>query len=128
MFNGLSVLIVEDEPILALNLAIVIEEFDGQPVGPVPTVSQALALLDSETVDAAILDANLLDRDVTPVAMLLLKRAIPFVIQTAIGLPAELRRDHPHLPILLKPAPPEAVLAMLFEQISRAEALAIARH
>jgi CheY-like chemotaxis protein len=118
MLNGLPILIVEDEPMVAMDLAMEIEHLDGRPIGPVATVAEAMALLQSEVVAAAILDANLLDRDVTPVALSLVERSIPFVIHTGTGMPSELAALHPDLPVVMKPARSTAVLAALLQQVS----------
>lgn len=118
MLNGLPILIVEDEHFIAMDLAIAIEDLGGCAVGPVATVAEALALLVSETIKAAILDANLLDRDVTPLALLLVERAVPFVIHTGTGMPPTLAETHPDLPVVMKPARSTAVLAALLQQVS----------
>ena len=118
MLNGLPILIVEDEPIIALGLAFEVERFGGVPVGPVPTVLQAIEMLQSKAVGAAMLDANLLDRDVTPVAVALIRQSIPFVIHSAIGMPDELKQLHPDIPVIPKPAAAEAVVNALLEQLA----------
>ena len=43
---GLKVLIVEDEPFIALDLAFAVEEAGGIPLGPAPSVAQALKLIE----------------------------------------------------------------------------------
>jgi len=118
MLNGLPILVVEDEPFLALNLVMAIEDNDGLAIGPVSTVAEAMALVDTQKIVAAILDANLLDRDVTPLALALIERLIPFVISTGTGLPEELARQYPDLPVIIKPARSTFVLATLLQQLS----------
>lgn len=118
MLNGLPILIVEDEAVVAMDLAFAVEQLEGRPIGPVATVAEALALLEKESVAAAILDANLQDRDVTPLALQLVERCVPFVIHTGTGLPAELAARHPHLPVVMKPARSTAVLAALLQEVS----------
>jgi len=56
MLKGLPILIVEDDPMIAFDLASVIEDNDGCPLGPVSTVAEAMTLLASETVAAAVLE------------------------------------------------------------------------
>lgn len=118
MLNGLPILIVEDDELIAIDLAFAVEDIQGSIVGPVSTVAAALALLDEHAVAAAILDANLLDRDVTPLALALVERAVPFVIHTGTGLPADLALVHPDLPVIAKPARSTVVLAALLQQVS----------
>lgn len=116
MAETLSILIVEDDEVHAINLAAAAEDRSCVVVGPVATVAAALASLETH-VDAAVLDANLLDRDVTPVAIALIEKGIPFVIHTGVGLPAELATVFPHVSVIMKPADPDDVMAQLIAQV-----------
>ena len=117
MLEGLPVLIVENEPLIALDLTAAVLEQNGIVIGPVPTVAEALAILADQPIGAAILDAKLDDRDITPVAVRLIEQAVPFVIHSGTGLPAELAARHPDLPVILKPKRPEDVVASLEQQM-----------
>src|SRR3954463_13150338 len=99
-----NILIVEDQAIIALDLESAVEDANGQVIGPASTVREALKLLHANEVDAAILDANLPDGDVTPVAEELIDRGIPFVISTGVAVPLQLRRYHSLL-VFRKPTP-----------------------
>jgi hypothetical protein len=61
-------IIVEDELFIALELQALVEDAGCQVVGPVGSANVALTLLQTCVVAAAILDVQLRDRDVTPVA------------------------------------------------------------
>lgn len=113
MFGGAQVLILEDEPLVALDLAATVEAAEGKVVGPFASVGEALAVLDDAEIAAAILDANLIDGEVTPVAILLRERGIPVVVVTGKGLPEGLCRTHPDLPVYSKPAEPQRILEEL---------------
>ena len=113
MFNRNYILIVEDEPIVAMSLADSVEGLDGRVAGPASTVAEALTLIDQVDISAAILDANLADRDVTPVPLMLIQRRVPFVIHSGTGIPAELAIAHPRLCYVPKPAPPYIVMSHL---------------
>jgi DNA-binding response OmpR family regulator len=129
MLAGMQILIVEDETMVALGLAAAVEDLDGRVVGPVATVADALLLLAEKPVAAAVLDANLIDRDVTPLALALLEKAVPFVVHSGTGLPDDLAAAHPNLMVVMKPASPNIVLANLFDQIDGAKCQAPAsRH
>lgn len=117
MADRLRILIVEDDDILSANLFTAIEDRNCSVVGPVATVADALALLGREGIDGAVLDASLPDRDVTPVAVELIDKAIPFVIHTGVGLPAELATVFPHVSVIMKPADPDDVIAKLLAQL-----------
>ena len=118
MTDHLSILIVEDDDILAANLAVAVEDRDAQVVGPASTVADALEALKCNDVGGAILDASLPDRDVTPVAMSLIDKGIPFLIHTGVGLPAEIATVFPHVSVVMKPADPDEVVAQLLGQVN----------
>ncbi|WP_404710568.1 response regulator [Sphingomonas sp. MMS24-J13] len=119
VLTGLAILIAEDQVLLALDLAAAVEEQGGVVIGPVANVAEALVLAETGPIAAAILDANLLDRDVTPLALHLIERGIPLVIHTGTGLPDALARAHPDLAVVMKPVPPELVLEALDREIAR---------
>jgi DNA-binding NtrC family response regulator len=117
MLKGRTILIVEDEPLIALDLAELVESQGGQVVGPVPTVEEGLMLAGSSDAAGAILDANLEDCDVTQLALALIEKGTPFVIYTGTGLPDGLARMHPDLPVVMKPAQTRVVLDALDRRI-----------
>ena len=119
MLNHRTVLVVEDEPLIAMSLSLAIEDAGWKVIGPVPAVGEAIALLASQEVASAILDANLIDRDITPLALLLASRRVPFVIYTAVGVPSELCVALPGVPVVMKPEAPEQVLSLLIDEIQK---------
>ena len=54
----LAVLVVEDEPMVALHLQSILEDNGYNVLGPVGTVGEALRLLAREQPDLAVLDVN----------------------------------------------------------------------
>ena len=111
------IIIVEDDGFIAEEIALTVEDADGVVVGPVATVAEALAILDEGEVDAAILDGNLLDRDITPVAVQLTSAKIPVVIYSGTSLPAELAILCPDIPTIVKPTRVAVVVEQLAELI-----------
>jgi DNA-binding response OmpR family regulator len=103
VLNHAAVLIAEDEPFIALDLALAIEDAGGEVVGPAASVKEVLALLETRTVTAAILDVNLCDGDISPVAERLIGLGIPIIFQTGVGLPPELAARFPGLIVRIKP-------------------------
>jgi hypothetical protein len=100
--EGTNVLVVEDDPVPAAALCSALREMGARIVGPAATVSEALVLLASEQVDAAILDVSLGGDLVYPVADILMERLIPFVL--ASGFPIwEMPVRYWHLPLQHKP-------------------------
>lgn len=82
--EGLRLLLVEDEFVLAIGLAEALGDLGAVVLGPVTTVEDALALVERvPEIDAAVLDVNLGQQVVYPVADALLARRIPFLFATA---------------------------------------------
>jgi CheY-like chemotaxis protein len=116
VLNRSAILVVEDEPYIALELQAAIEEAGGKVVGPVGSVSAALALLrDGAEVAAAVLDIQLSDREVTPVAKVLSARGVPVVFQSAKALPPDLLRHYPDAVFYKKPVAAESLLQTLVD-------------
>ena len=63
-----KVMICEDEPIVALDLQMLVEGFGYEVMGLYASVEKALEALDGARPDAAVLDVNLRDGTVFPVA------------------------------------------------------------
>ena len=116
-----AVFVAEDEPFIAFDLATTIEDAGGVVIGPAATVEESLALLEIHTVDAAILDVNLGDRDVSPVAELLMARGVPVIFHTGLGVPDELGSRFPNLIVHLKPLVPEQLIRQLADLIKTHE-------
>ena len=108
------ILIVDNDPLIAGELALTVERAGGRVVGPFADVADALRRLESENISGAVLDIELLDRDITPVVLYLVRRAVPVVVHTASALPAELASTHAALALVSKPCPPEDVVERLF--------------
>ncbi len=113
MLNKALVLIAEDEPFIALDLALAIEDVGGTVVGPAATVQEALALIDGQTVAAAILDVNLGAHDISPVAEILLTLNVPVILQTGVEAPPELAARFPDLIVHIKPCVAANLVAQL---------------
>jgi DNA-binding NtrC family response regulator len=80
---GRSVLVVEDELMVAWDIEQTLKAAGLRVLGPAASVSSALSLLKANTPDAAILDLNLRGELVTPVARRLRELGVPFVLSTA---------------------------------------------
>ena len=76
------VLVVEDEFLIACDVMFALEQAGADVVGPATTVSAAMALLDANLIDAAVLDIDLRGNAVYPVADRLFDRGVPFVFAT----------------------------------------------
>jgi CheY-like chemotaxis protein len=108
---GKRILIVEDEPIVAMCLEDMLQSLGCLIVGPAARLSEGLALAADEQVDAAILDVNLGKDRSYPIADLLRARSIPFVFATGYG-----RTDYamdPDAGLLEKPYSADQVRSVL---------------
>src|SRR6267142_6164707 len=76
------VLVLEDEPLIALMVREWLTELGCETVGPAHTVPAALALIKNGTLDGAILDVSIGDQNCFPVADALLSKGIPFALAT----------------------------------------------
>ena len=113
MLNRALVLVAEDQPFIALDVALAIEDADGVVAGPAASVRECLALIESQPIVAAILDVNLTDGDISPVAEALILAGIPMIVQTGIGLPAKLAARFPELVVQIKPCVAAALVVQL---------------
>lgn len=88
------VLITEDQLMVGVQIAAIVEDCGFTPIGPATTVLTALPLAMHEPLAAALLDVYLIDQTVEPVAAALARRGIPFGFVTAYSrnhLPPELQ-------------------------------------
>ena len=58
---GSRILVVEDEPLIAMMIEDMLIDLGAECVGPAATLKRAFEMIGSEAVDAAILDINLPD-------------------------------------------------------------------
>ncbi len=113
MLNDCLVLIAEDQAFIALELAMAVEDAGGIVAGPVASVQSALLLIKAHHIKAAILDFNLTDGDVLPVATLLFDANIPFIIQSGIGLTPDQLSRFPNVVVAIKPTSADDLVAQL---------------
>lgn len=103
LLAGRTILVVEDESLVALLLQDAIEEAGGAVVGPCFTFAEGMRAARTEQFDAAVLDVNLSGEDVFPAAEELTRRGIPFIFHTGHGDRAELRARFGDVAVCRKP-------------------------
>jgi PAS domain S-box-containing protein len=96
------ILLVEDESLIAMMMDQTLRELDFDVVGPFGTVHEALAAVESESIDAGILDINLAGEMAYPIARILQARKVPFVFMTGYG-PETIAAPFPDVRIFQKP-------------------------
>lgn len=97
-----KILVVEDESLVAMEIANFLGSLGFDVVGPCSTLSDALRMTEKHDFDGAILDINLAGDLVYPLADILVKRRKPFVFVT--GYRAEsVEQRFIKIPVLQKP-------------------------
>ncbi len=94
MSRGASILVIEDEFLLAIQVEAFLTAAGWSVVGPAATLSSAVELARNAACDAAMLDINLKGKRIDEVTAILAARGIPFLFATGYGresLPAEYR-------------------------------------
>lgn len=102
MSEARSILIVEDEPLIAMMLEDFILSIGHEVSGNCDTVKAALEQVEQGSFDLAILDVNLKGESVWPVAAALREKGTPFVLASGGHVdppPAEFR----NVPMIEKP-------------------------
>jgi CheY-like chemotaxis protein len=86
--GGRRLLVVEDDYLIAIELAGALEDYGARIVGMAGSVKDARALIETEgdQLDGAVLDVNLDGDRVYPIADALLALGIPFVFATGYDL------------------------------------------
>lgn len=102
---GQSILIVEDEALIALDLHQVLREAGASLIAAI-SLEDALEMLPYAHITAAVLDMNLGGPDCSAVCAALSRRSIPFLFYTAEAKP-EIVCKWSDAPVVLKPEPPE---------------------
>ncbi|PWV99841.1 CheY-like chemotaxis protein [Hoeflea marina] len=118
--SGMRVLIVEDEWIVAEDHASVLRDAGYEVVGPASTVETSLDLINSEPINAAILDISLSREDSYPVVDRLEELGVPYVFLSGY-LAEDLPEGFRDRPLLSKPAVPEEMLAAVRKLIAAAD-------
>ena len=106
------ILIVEDEPFIALALEAMLLELGFDVAGSATQVSAAVELIGREQIDGAILDVNLGLQRIDPVADILAARACPFFFTTGYGI-SGLPARHSGRAVLQKPFGLEQLFSVL---------------
>ncbi len=112
-FTGLNILIVEDEFLVAYDVAATLTAYGAQVIGPACCLTHAIEIVEANgIIHAAILDINLAGEYVFPAADRLAERRIPFIFATGYDadiIPAR----HRAATRLQKPLPPETLAQAL---------------
>jgi DNA-binding response OmpR family regulator len=112
------VLVVEDNSLLAMALEDLLESEGVNTVGPAGSVAAGLELLRDDGIDAAILDIELGNERVWPLAERLREQAIPFVFLSAVCDRDEVPERFRSQVCMSKPAEPRYLMATVEELLA----------
>ena len=116
------ILVLEDEALIAMDLAQMLAEAGARSIASAATNAEALAALDELAIDAAVVDLHLgRDGSSYEVAGLLREKGIPFVFTSGSADVADGFRD---VPLVGKPYKGDELLAVLIAAAERPEIIA----
>ena len=98
------ILIVEDEPLIAMLLEDFLESLGHEVHAHCETLADAVETIEAGGFDAAVLDVNLRGEHVWPAASLMREKSLPFVIASG-GHVEEPPPELAHVPMLANPSP-----------------------
>lgn len=112
--EGCHVLVVDDEPIIAMDLAEELEAAGALVIGPASSIESATVLLDTGHVRAAVLDIRLGEQLIFPLADVLAAQGIPFIFASGWDC-ASVPERHAEVPLCNKPCATHAIVDTLSE-------------
>ena len=117
LLSGRRVLVVEDEMMVLIMIEDMLAELGCESVAAAANVDQALALIDAQVFDAAMLDMNLNGNESYAVADALAARGVPFVFSTGYS-GHDIRDGYRDRPVLKKPFKYEQLVKILTHLLS----------
>ncbi|MGD9770055.1 MAG: response regulator, partial [Pseudolabrys sp.] len=112
LFSG-TVLILEDNLIIAMDAEAIMERLGAKRVDIASNVRDALRTIEKTPPDFALLDINLGNENSIPVALKLKQLGIPFAFATGYGERAPLPPNLTDVRVVQKPYMPEALIAAM---------------
>jgi two-component sensor histidine kinase/CheY-like chemotaxis protein len=109
--SGKRILIVEDEPLVAMDMQSMLRGAGCVPLGPAGSLEEARRILASEKCDAALVDVNLRGEPIEALLPLLRERDVPFAFVTGYG-PKVLSKTFEETVTISKPFSAEQLLAV----------------
>jgi len=106
----MTILVAEDEAIIALDLCETVEEAGYEIEGPHGDASSAIAASNETRPDLAILDISLDDGNVFDLAQELANADVPIIFHSGVLAHKEVEERFPGAVTLAKPCPPAEML------------------
>ena len=108
-----TVLVVEDEFIIALDLSETVRDLGYRVEGPFADKENAFIAIDRAMPDLAILDVNTADGEVYPLADALTDAGVPIIFHSGRVSPSDIAQRYPEARACAKPCPPAELIEML---------------
>lgn len=117
LLTGRRILVVEDEYFLGDDIRRALRSLGAEVIGPVGNVDEARHILDDGNVlHGAVLDVNVRDQMIFPIARGLTSRHVPFVFTTGYD-ETTIGPEFAHIPVWEKPIDVAAMVRGLGELI-----------
>ncbi len=110
--RGASILLVEDDAIIALDMAGLLEEAGAVVIGPFARARDAVGALEAGP-DAALLDIEIADGTVFPLADRIRAAGLGMVFHSGGADRGALARDYPGAPLCEKPSSTREIIRAL---------------
>jgi len=116
VFSRKLVLLVEDEPLIALDIEQHLRK-SGARVIAAANLEAALSMATHPHLSAAIVDLRLGQDSAIALCRRLVARSIPFIVHTGYAADA-VQQEWPTIPVIQKPATPQMLIAFLARSLS----------
>ena len=108
-----TVLVVEDEFIIALDLSETVRDLGFKVEGPFADQENAFIAIDRHMPDCAILDVKTADGEVYPLADALADAGVPIIFHSGHITPDDIAERYPQAQACAKPCPPDRLITMI---------------
>jgi DNA-binding NtrC family response regulator len=108
-----TVLVVEDEFIIALDLSETVRDLGFRVEGPFADKENAFIAIDQQMPDCAILDVKTADGEVYPLADALADAGVPIIFHSGHVTPDDIAERYPLARACAKPCPPDRLITMI---------------
>ncbi len=102
MLSG-AVLVVEDNMIIAMDAADILQDMGVETVRTASTVAEAMRVIEANDHSLAVLDVHLGSETSLPIAQLLASKNVPFFLASGYGSQSDTLAKFPAVPVVTKP-------------------------
>ncbi|GEN61025.1 HWE histidine kinase domain-containing protein [Acetobacter nitrogenifigens] len=120
--DGLDVLVVEDQLLIALEVEQDLGELEGCKVRTASSVEEAIVCIDAAEPDVVLLDVNLGDETSEAVAFALRARGVPFILTTGYADRIESLKEFSDAPVIAKPYEVRTVISAIIDALGARKA------